>query len=291
MGEKDISSNDKENMERKKRCDSIVVDSEVLSTCSSKCHTPMGSTGPLIAKIPVILSDVEVEINVESEIELEKTDITDINVINIDKEVFVKECKLIPYTNKLFIEGYVQKNIQVSNNDCTNKASEDNKIEYTVINSPFKCVTEIEFFKKPLYGESYKERLNSLDKNMLCKNNKEDSWVHYSKLYEPVYCEYQYAKILETDIFDNEDYGTKYLQEEKKCKKILEKMVIFIRIKVIQNQQVFIPEFDGDVMIVEDSKNDSIPQYIRNDDKKKMDITVEFDEKEGLITKEYDELE
>ncbi|MBU3206656.1 hypothetical protein KPL33_06660 [Clostridium algidicarnis] len=258
MGEKDISSNDKENMERKKRCDSIVVDSEVLSTCSSKCHTPMGSTGPLIAKIPVILSDVEVEINVESEIELEKTDITDINVINIDKEVFVKECKLIPYTNKLFIEGYVQKNIQVSNNDCTNKASEDNKIEYTVINSPFKCVTEIEFFKKPLYGESYKERLNSLDKNTLCKNNKEDSWVHYSKLYEPVYCEYQYAKILEADIFDNEDYGTKYLQEEKKCKKILEKMVIFIRIKVIQNQQVFIPEFD---------------------------------EKEGLITKEYDELE
>ncbi|WP_029451624.1 CsxC family protein [Clostridium algidicarnis] len=281
MGEKDISSNDKENMERKKRCDSIVVDSEVLSTCNSKCHTPMGSTGPLIAKIPVILSDVEVEINVESEIELEKTDITDINVINIDKEVFVKECKLIPYTNKLFIEGYVQKNIQVSNNDCTNKASEGNKIEYTVVNSPFKCVTEIEFFKKPLYGESYKERLNSLDKNTLCKNNNEDSWIHYSKLYEPVYCEYQYAKILETDIFDNEDYGTKYLPEEKKCKKILEKMVIFIRIKVIQNQQVFIPEFDGDVMVIENCNNDSIPQYTGDNDGRQRNVSVGFNEGKG----------
>ncbi|PPK45596.1 CsxC family protein [Clostridium algidicarnis] len=277
MGEKDISSNDKENIDGKKRCDSMVIDSEVLSTCNSKCHALTGSTGPLIAKVPVILSDVEVEINVESEIELEKTDI---NVINIDKEVFVKECKLIPYTNKIFIEGYVEKNIQVSNNDCTNKASEGNKIEYTVVNSPFKCVTEIEFFRNPLYGESYKERLNGLDKNTLCKNNKEDSWIHYSKLYEPVYCECEYAKILEIDALDSKDNGMKCLDKKEGCKKILEKMVIFIRFKVIQNQQVFIPEFHGDVMAIESCNNNSIHKYTRNDDKDKSNVTVAFGENE-----------
>ncbi|MBU5592247.1 hypothetical protein KQI89_10780 [Clostridium sp. MSJ-4] len=283
MEQVDIISNNKKNPQCKERCDSKVLDSVTLSTCQSKCNIPMGFTGPLIAKIPVVLSDVEVEINEESEIELEERDI---RLINIDKEVFIIECKLIPYTNKLFIGGYVQKNIQFSANDCTNKTSISSKVEHTTVNLPFKCVTEIEFFKKPLYGESYKERLNSLDENMLCKNNKEDSWIHYSKLYEPVYCELQYAKILETDILDKKDHSTKSLQKDKDSKKILEKMVIVIRLKVIQNQQVFIPEFDGDVMVIENCNNDSIPEYIRNNDKKQEGIGDSFDDEKGVLGKE-----
>lgn len=287
MSEGSIRSNGKEECKCKQGCKSTLVDSVTLSTCNSKSHIPMGSTGPLIAKIPVILSDVEVEINVESEIELEKEHT---RLINIDKEVFVKECKLIPYTNKLFIEGYVGKNIQFYNDDCTNKTNEGNKVEYTEVNSTFKCVTEIEFFKKPLYGEGYKERLNSLDKSMICKNNKEDSWVHYSELQEPVYCECQYAKILEIDALNSKDNGMKCLDKKEVCKKILEKMVIFIRLKVIQNQQVFIPEFHRDVMAIESCNNNSMYKCTRNYDKDKSNVTVEFGEKEGIMTNGYSEL-
>lgn len=265
------------------RCESQVLDSTTLNECSNKHYISMGRTGPLIAKIPVVLSDVEVQIDVESEIKLQEAAL---DIKTIDKHVYLTQCKLIPYTNKLFIAGYIQKNIQFSTIDCANETSVSGNIQHTTVNIPFKCVTKIKFSQDPIYGKEYKKRVNTLDKDMLGKDQQEDSWIHYSKLYEPIYCELEYAKILETD-FLNDSYPIPGAPPcEKVIREIVEKMVVFIRLKVLQNQQVYIPEPDGDVVIVEKCVPDSKEDSYDSKGKKYTKIEVGFDPEKGMIGRE-----
>ncbi|MFU0825160.1 CsxC family protein [Clostridium sp.] len=257
------------------KCESEVVDSTILNECKNQYYIPMGRTGPLIAKVPVVLSELEVQVDVESEIKLQEAAL---DIKTVDKHVYLTQCKLIPYTNKLFIAGYVQKNIQYSTVNCSNESSASGNIQHTTVNIPFKCVTKIKFSKEPIYGKEYKERLNSLDKNMLSKNQQEDSWIHYSKLYEPIYCELEQAKILETDFLNDQCQYYNMDPHEKPILEIVEKMVIYIRLKVLQNQQVYIPEPNGDVLIVEKCDKDKDNEYIN--------IEVGFDPERGMIGRE-----
>lgn len=263
------------------RCESEIVDSAILNECKNQYYIPMGRTGPLIAKVPVVLSELEVQIDVESEIKLQEAAL---DIKTIDKHVYLTQCKLIPYTNKLFIAGYVQKNIQFSTINCSNETSVSGNIKHTTVNIPFKCVTRIKFSKEPIYGKEYKERLSSLDKDMLSKNQQEDSWIYYSKPYEPVYCELEQARILETDFLNDQRQYYNKDSNEKTIQEIIEKMVIYIRLKVLQNQQVCIPEPNGDVLIVERCDKDKDDRYI--DDDKYIDIEVGFDPERGMIGRE-----
>jgi hypothetical protein len=264
-------------------CDSKLLDSTTLNECDNKYYVPMGRTGPLVAKIPVVLSDVEIQIDVESEIRLEEAAF---DIKTVDKHTFLTECKLIPHTNKLFIAGFVQKNIQYSTVDCTNKTSVSGKIQHTTVNIPFKCVTKIQFSKSPIYGKDYKKRLNALDGNMLGKDQREDSWVHYSKPFEPVFCELECTKILETDIINKQCHSHNSSPKEETFQELIVKMVIFIRLKVLQNQQVNIPEPNGDVAIVERCSMDNSQEYFYDNNKKDTYIEVGFDPEKGMIGKE-----
>jgi hypothetical protein len=276
MSDENRISNITEDAHTPKNCEPGVSDSQTLSECESKCSIPMGCTGPLIAKIPVVLSDLEVQISIEAEIRLEASAL---DIKTIDKHIYLTECKLIPFTDKLFIEGYVQKNIQFLTINCTNKTSISGGMQHTTSNIPFKCVTKIQFLKYPIYGKHYKNKLNVLDKNMLSKDQREDSWVYYNKLYEPVYCELEYAKILETDILDRQYPLQNFSYDEKSFQNITEKMVIYIRLKVLQNQQVCIPEPHGNVSVIETYP----PNY---KDKKNIQIEVGYDPEKGMIGKE-----
>lgn len=279
----DITDNSSNTVQSIKKCESHVLDSKTLNECSSKSYIPMGRTGPIIAKVPVVLSDIEVQIDVESEIKLQEAAL---DIKTVDKHVYLTQCKLIPLTNKLFIAGYVQKNIQYSTIDCVNKNSVSGNIQHTTICIPFKCVTKIKLSQEPIYGKEYKKRLNSLDKDMLSKDDQEDSWIHYNKMYEPIFCELEHAKILETDIF-KDPYSSKDCQkDERVIQNIVEKMVIYLRLKVLQNQQVCIPEPDGEVVIMQKYDSDSDYDNYEDKDKKNSNIEVGFDPDKGMIGRE-----
>jgi hypothetical protein len=249
-------------------CESKVLDSTTLSECENKCYTPMGKTGPLVAKVPVVLSDVEIQIDVEAEIKLSEPAF---DIKTIDKQVCLTQCKLVPNTEKLFIEGFIQKNIQFSTVDCANKTSISGKVQHTTVNVPFNCVTKIKLYKEPLYGKEFKKRLSALDNDMLCEDKKEDSWVHFSKFYDPVFCELEYSKIFETDIHCK-DHGKTFTE-------LVEKMVVYIRLKVLQNQKVFIPEYSGGVDTVEESDC----SICKKEDKKGVDIEIGYDKEKGVV--------
>lgn len=220
--------------------DSSIVPSNLVE-CSNECYTPYGRPGPMVVKVPVVLADCKIQIDVEREIELDQPAF---DIKTIDKHVCITQCHLVPGTNKLFIGGYVQKNIQYSlvDPDNTTPTSISGNIVHTTLNVPFRCATAVCFERKPIFGKSFKNRMNVLDEGMLCTDTGEDSWVHFNKPYEPIFCELEWAKIYETDIYDRRDCCAQPFSAVRCFDELIEKMVVYVRIKVLQKQPVYIPE-------------------------------------------------
>jgi hypothetical protein len=147
---------------------------------------------------------------------------------------------------------------------------------------PFNCVTKIKLFKKPLFGKEDKKRINVIDKNMLGIDTKEDSWIHWSKFEEEVFCELEAAKIIETDIYNKHAAKNDTFKDEKGFNEIEEKMVVKIKLKVLQNQKVFIPHYEGGIyMLDQDEKG-----LEKNIDPNNHNIEVGHDAKKGVIARE-----
>jgi hypothetical protein len=268
---KDSSTNDPNINHEQSDCESKVISSKHLGECESNCYPPYGRPGPIVIKVPVVLANCKIQIDIESEIRL---DVPAFDVKTIDKQVCITQCHLVPHTNKLFLAGFVQKNIQYSTVECANKTSISGDVLHTTVRLPFKCVAAICFDKYPIFGKSAKEKSNVLDKSMLCPNNKEDSWIHFDKFSEPISCELEWTKILETDIFDrNIRHDAEPFTKEKLFQEITEKMVVYVGIKVLQNQQVYIAEPSCIINMEKDY-----------DDKKEYeDIEIAYVHEKGII--------
>lgn len=219
-------------------CNSRVIDPVTLTECDSECWEPTGCPGPLVAKIPVVLSECKIQIDVEADIRLENRAY---DIKTIDKRVCLTQCHLVPHTNKVFLRGYIQKNIQYSTVECVSEDSISGNVQHTTVNVPFHCVTAVIFDKQPIFGKYRKEKLNALDDTMLCEDTGEDSWVHFNKYHEPIFCELEWAKIYESDIYQRDILCAEGFTDENCFRRFTEKMVVFIVVKVLQKQQVCIP--------------------------------------------------
>lgn len=236
------------------RCESRVINPATLGECHSHCYPVYGCPGPLVVKVPVVLANCKVQIDVESDIRLDEPAF---DIKTIDKHVCITQCHLVPHSNKIFIAGYVQKNIQYSTVECANETSISGDILHSTFRIPFKCVTAVCFDKMPAYGKSFKERTKVLDESMLCPDDGEDSWVHYNKFIEPPFCELEWSKILETDIYNrNIDCDAEPFTGERCFQRFTEKMVVYVGIKVLQLRQVWIPEPNCPVEMEKDYDDD-----------------------------------
>ncbi|WP_192812647.1 CsxC family protein [Clostridium tunisiense] len=227
-------------------CPPATIEPVNLGECSNEHYHPYGYPGPMVVKVPVVLSEVKVQIDLEKEVVLNEPAY---DIKTIDKKVCITQCHLVPYTNKLFLAGYVQKNIQYSTVDQENANSFSGDIRHHVINADFRCVTAVKFTKQPNFGKSYKSKSNVLDYNMVCKDEGEDNWIHYNQYFEPIFCEVEWTKILETDIFNRNNECLTEFSAVNCFTNFIEKMVVYIDLKVLQTQQVFIPEPDCEVKV------------------------------------------
>lgn len=189
----------------------------------------------VFTKIPIVLSVIEVEIGIETEFKLKKS-ATYVKTVN--KHTIITECNLIPYTNKLFVEGYVQKSIYFYCDENLDKAINEGNLKHTTINIPFKSVTKVVFQNEPIYGEVYRNEVMVKDDKIVKNKDIEQSWVHYNKPYEKVYCDIDYIKIMETDFLNAEDCTLKDIVKKEQCTKLTIKMVVYIGLKVLQKQAV-----------------------------------------------------
>jgi hypothetical protein len=230
----------------------------VTGGTASDCFNTPAPILPLVtgavAKIPIVLAELTVQVNVNSIIDLPEYAW---EIKDIKKHLKVTQCLLIQDTNVLFIKGFVRKNIQYATRSCSNSQTFCGDIKHCTVDVPWSCTTpvffnginplppiprtatEFEYLRQQkLHGPEFADK-DSLMSGDLSEFN-QISTEYFNEL---PFCELISSRIVEFD----EQLGRvrsdchKMPFEEKQFKSIEEKMVIFLTLKLLQNRQIAIP--------------------------------------------------
>lgn len=159
------------------KCKDKVYNNTVLEYCVNKNIKSKFIKEPVVTKLPVIISEIEVPIYIET---LTKFNEAFLKIIDVDKEVFLENCYLINNSNKLFIKGYIRENITYANiNSITDYAVSGN-IRCLEMDIPFKCSTKIRFNTSPILNDKIFCKLDSI--NILETTSQEDIKVLKNKI-------------------------------------------------------------------------------------------------------------
>ncbi|WIV11218.1 CsxC family protein [Proteiniborus sp. MB09-C3] len=212
----------------------------------------------VVAKVPVVLAELTVQVNVDSIIELPEPAI---EIKNIKKHLKITQCLLLQNTNMLFVKGFVRKNIEYATLGCSNVKGLCGDIKHCTIDVPFKFTTpvnfngtapapiinrsesEFEYFRKQdLHGPEFAEK----DK-LLSGDLSEFNQISTEFFNELPFCELISSRIVEFDefLFPAKPHRAEIPFEERIFKNIEEKMVIFITLKILQKRQVAIGDTGG----------------------------------------------
>lgn len=254
----------------KKACDTKDVRARTLPECPNIKGFPIGKGGPLVAKIPVVLAEPKIQVVVEAEIKLDEPAL---EIKRIKKDLFLTQCRLITIREgadgkhgergehekpedghgfgKLFISGFVRKNIEYATIDGAHSQNGciSGNIRHTTCNVPFECVTPIEFINPPEKGkggfttefETFSANFGShapCEHPILGRDPCEQEFEHFERFTEKVFCELESAHIFEADIIKDGVASPGECSHEFAFQTFTEKMVIFLTIKLLQNQQV-----------------------------------------------------
>lgn len=196
------------------------VNNETLMECKSDLVKFKIRDGFIPVRIPVIITEITVNINIENVVDLERP-ISGIDSVGM--KVKLGNCKLIPQTNMLFLNGTVIKSIQY----CEQRSSInllDGEVKNIIVNVPFKCVTKVKYIVKPIfYGSNKSLRIINI--------NDERTFIGSYREEEKICCELMHVKFEESNEKDEEMEFPKRLKQN---------MVMHVTIRLIQNQTLFI---------------------------------------------------
>ncbi|WML50094.1 DUF3794 domain-containing protein [Neobacillus sp. PS3-34] len=246
---------DKKHKKHTHKCDDHC---ECESTHNEHPHI---SIGKIVTKVPVVLAELTLQVNVDTTITFPEAVL---EIKDIKKRLKITQCRLLLPTNKLFVKGFVRKNIQyaspckdISESTSTSVASD---LHSLTVDIPFQCVTEIKkflskpvmpemnnrqefdfFVSKPLpSGFPEKDELLTSDLSQFHQASKQ----FYNEL---PFCELISSKIIEWDeAIDRQPLPTSSPLDEGFFTTIEEKMVVDFTLKVLQNQQVRISSTTND---------------------------------------------
>lgn len=210
-------------------CKGKVVESSTL-TESANVPSPAGT-----AKIPIVLAEFTVQIDVESKIKLAEPAL---EIKRIKKNIFLTECRLIPNAKKVFLKGYVRKNIEYATVDSVSKTAICGDIKHTTVHVPFQCITEVTDIKPLLIiPNPNTEETTYFDEKDMGTDMKEKDMQSEEYFNEKVYCELVKSIIYEADIIE-ECKKVEHHPVEHIFETFIEKEVIFLTLKLLQRQQI-----------------------------------------------------
>lgn len=226
-------------------CEANVLKADTLAPSA---FTPVPDPGTY--KLPVVVSEFDVFINLESVIHLNTPAF---EIKRIDKEVFLNEARFVPTVRNedgtvtagiIFLKGYLRKNIEYASRTCKivpGSASIGGVINDTTVQIPFLTSTTAPINISPIIIPSpANETTRYFDKHALGKNLKESDRRTLEYLNEPIFAEIVLTEVIDADI--NEfGYPLAHVANEEEFTKFTDKAVIRIRIKLLQKQQVTIP--------------------------------------------------
>ena len=237
-------------------CEASVRDTVTLHECTNEFNKPEGIFGPLVAKIPVVIAEPTIQIDVESVIDLEEPAL---EIKRIKKNLFLTQYKLIdtdsPKFGKLFLSGFIRKNIEYATvqSVCADNNAVCGDIRHATVNVPFRCVTKVFYANAPVQCntgfskelEYFTDKLRGCDpcsQKVIGRNPCEQDFVNYECFTEKVYCELEDVKFYEEDIHMNPlSLGCEFPAEHS-FESFTEKIVVFVKLKLLQDQQVYIPQ-------------------------------------------------
>ncbi|KXG76120.1 CsxC family protein [Thermotalea metallivorans] len=232
----------------------VRVTGGTTADCVNKPVTITSLRTGAIAKIPVVLAELTLQLNLDAIIDLPEPAI---EIKDMKKHVKVVQCLLLQDTNMLFIKGFVRKNIDYTTRSCSNIKGICGDLRHCTVDIPFNCTTpvtfngidplpsvsrtatEFEYFRKQnISGPGFAEK-----DELLSGDLSEFNQISTEYFNELPYCELVSSKIIEFDEYLNPIRLSSISApfEEKQFRSIEEKMVIFLTLKILQNRQVAIP--------------------------------------------------
>lgn len=187
------------------------------------------------AKVPVVLGEFTVQIDVESKIKLPEPAL---EIKRIKKNVFLSQCRLVAGTNKVFLKGFVRKNIEYATIDCVTPKAICGDIKHATVQVPFQCTAEVSCLRPAAIKKSPPAKtINYFDEENLGIDIKEQDLISAETFNEKIYCELEHSSIYEADIIED----GKPIQchpTEHEFMSFIEKEVIYLTLKLLRNQQI-----------------------------------------------------
>lgn len=213
------------------------------------------SSKPLVAKIPVVLADINIMFNLEANITLDRLAR---EITRIKKNVFLTESSIIPFSKDndepnagiLFIKGFIRNNIEYipqRYNIPLNKNVYGN-IRYCIVETPFELNTKVTFIREPIFNKksnedeldfsTYKISYNNTYSGKVIECNFCDKGLLFTEIFnEKPFVELMRADIIEVD-FNKNSILNNIGNGEEIVTNITEKSVVNLTIKVLQRQEI-----------------------------------------------------
>ncbi|MGG3924434.1 CsxC family protein [Metabacillus fastidiosus] len=209
-------------------------------------------------KVPVVLGETTVQLNLDGGIEFPEPVL---EIKEIKKNLKLTQYRLLLPTNKLFIKGFVRKNIQYATPKHSTSRYIVSQIHALTTDIPFETVTEIEFINEPVFQSNPDTKDFSFltkRKHPLGFSRKEkflsDDFQQYDQISGEVFNENPYCELLSSKFIEYDEaldrkmgrvvglFGERMETpfEEGTFTKMEEKMIVEFTIKILQNQQVYV---------------------------------------------------
>jgi hypothetical protein len=235
------------------RCDARVISADTLTGANN--YPVCGGD----FKIPKVLAEFVIQVDSESRIKLNEPAY---EIKRIEKQVFLTQCRYIPPTDKVFIEGYIRKNIEYATKTCTTKSGIGGSIKDTTVHIPFRVYTQVDFHgNKPQISPNLPPMVaRYFDDKRMGKNIREADRSNIEIFNEPVYCELEWSAVFDADIDEKGTPIHGFINEEE-FQEFTDKAVVYLCIKLLQKQQVTF----GDYMSESKDEPKAAPSSLNSD--------------------------
>ena len=230
----------------------VEVKAETLGECDNIPVALSPLTAGVVARLPVVLAELTVRFNVTSKIDLPEAAI---EIKNIKKRIKITQCMLLQDTNILFIKGFVRKNIDYSTKNCSNHSGICGDIRHCTVDVPFECTTTVNFNgtapAPPVSNTSTEFQYfttNDLPNSFAEKDKLlSGDLSEFNQISTEFFNDLPFCKLISSRIVEFDEYLHRHHPRhedlpvgEKLFTKIEEKMVITLRLQLLQERAVAI---------------------------------------------------